>query len=126
MAGLNGVDLGVVVASLCLVGVALGLDIVGVGLLGAVFGAVVVGLGGIVVGSTAVILGLDFGLGGWQEGASLRMLRFSAAVGAMRILAEMGRRRPSAARRTTGFLTAWRATRFLGGKEDDKLLGVEE
>ena len=53
MAGLDGVDLGVVVASLRLVGVALGLDMVGVGLLGAVFGVVVVGLGGIIVGSTA-------------------------------------------------------------------------
>ena len=54
------------------------------------------------------------------------MVSFLVMVGAMRILAKMGRRSSSTARRMTRFLVGRRAAMFLGNKEGGKILGVEE
>ncbi len=53
------------------------------------------------------------------------MRRFSVTVGTATILAEIGRRCSLTATRTTRFSATGRAMRFSGGKEDNKLLGVE-
>ena len=55
-----------------------------------------------------------------------RMVRFSAAVGATRTLAKMGRGSFLAMRRTARFSMAGRVMRFLGGEGDEDLLGIEE